>query len=79
MIKTKLPDKILYLCVTGFFLKFATTFSIILSSASFLKLAGAGQLPTFYIILNIISIIFGTTLAITNIKNFKIPIYLSVV
>ena len=77
MIKIKLPDKILYLCITGFFLKFATTFSIILSTASFLKLAGAGQLPTFYIILNIMSITVGTTLAVTNIKNFKIPIYIS--
>jgi len=77
MIKTKLPDKIFYLCVTGFFLKFATTFSIILSTASFLKIAGATKLPAFYIILNIMSITVGTTLAVTNIKNFKIPIYLS--
>ncbi len=77
MIKTKLPDKILYLCLTGFFLKFATTFSIILSTASFLKMAGASQLPTFYIILNIMSITVGTTLAVTNVKNFRVPIYAS--
>jgi len=75
MSEARTPQKIKYLYVTGFILKFATTFSLILTSASFLKTAGAGMLPVFYIILNILSISVGTTLAVKNIKNFKLPIY----
>ncbi len=77
MIKERMPKKVLYLSVAGFFLKFATTFSIILSCTSFLKTAGAGALPVYYIILNILSISVGTTLAVKNIRDFKFPIYLS--
>ena len=77
MTDARTPQKIIYLYITGFFLKFATTFSLILSSASFLKTAGAGMLPVYYIILNILSISVGTSLAVKNIKNFKMPIYAS--
>jgi len=77
MTDARTPQKIIYLYITGFFLKFATTFSLILTSASFLKTAGAGMLPVFYIILNILSISVGTTLAVKNVKNFKLPIYAS--
>lgn len=70
-------EKIRSLYITGFLLKFATTFSLILSSASFLKTAGAGMLPVYYIALNILSITAGTSLAVKNIRGFKWPLYAS--
>ncbi len=77
MTEKRIPKKIIYLNVTGFFLKFATTVSLILSCTSFLKTAGAEKLPLYYIILNILSISAGTTLAVKNIRDFRFPVYLS--
>ncbi|HPG56326.1 MAG TPA: HEAT repeat domain-containing protein [Candidatus Wallbacteria bacterium] len=79
MTEKRIPKKIIYLNVTGFFLKFATTVSLILSCTSFLKTAGAETLPLYYIILNILSISAGTTLAVKNIRDFRAPVYLSAV
>ena len=56
---SKIPKHILTLCLLALFLSISTNFSLVLALSLFLQNLSAAQLPYFYILLNVISILFG--------------------
>ncbi|MFC1745436.1 hypothetical protein ACFL35_15690 [Candidatus Riflebacteria bacterium] len=63
--------KVLYLMLLCFFLALTCNFSIVINASLFLKTVGAENMPYFYIFLNILAILVGTTFFIKNVNGLK--------
>ncbi|MCO4781133.1 MAG: hypothetical protein KC646_02320 [Candidatus Cloacimonetes bacterium] len=59
MKNNKIPKHILTLCLLALFLSISINFSIVLGLSLFLQNLSAAQLPYFYILLNVLSILCG--------------------
>lgn len=72
----KRRPEILLISATGFFIKLATTYSLILGYSLFLKTAGAGAMPYYYITLNFFASLTGIVFAVGNFDGMKLPYFL---